>query len=293
MLGEFPWSALIGFRLQDNKVLWNCGGTLINEWYVVTAANCVGYNDIEEVRLGEWKVKDVDQFDQTYCKYFNEKQKQECESHQLCGSNCTYENPIVDCETCPELQDIKVASVKKHPSYKITKNGIAVNDIMMIKLSRPAVYNRLVRPVCLPTPNFDNLLGEGGHTPSYFKHQNVVVGWGRTYHLDNTNKQTFSSYQQKIITPLLNNNECIEMLKRLSNITLEISVEEHLCAGGVQGEDSCNGDAGGPLLGRELPDDPFTLIGVVSSGTKRCGLGAPTIYTRVSHYMNWILSNMN
>ena len=260
----------------------------------MSAAQCARDDRIvEEVRLGEWKVKG-DKFDQSRCIYFNEDQKQECERHESCGSNCTYENPIVDCENCPELQDIKVASVQKHSNYRTTKNGLAVNDIMLIKLSRPAVYNRLVQPVCLPPPDFDNLLGEEGHTPGYFKHQNVLVGWGATYHEDyEETRQTASSDQQKLTTPLLSNNECIDLLKRLANVTFEISVEKHLCAGGVLGEDSCLGDAGGPLLGRERPDDPFTLIGVMSSGTSRCGLEAPTIYTRVSHYRNWILSHMN
>ena len=172
---------------------------------------------------------------------------------------------------------------------------MGVHDIMLIKLSRPAVYNRLVKPVCLPPPDFDNLLGEEGHTPGYFKHQNVVVGWGKTYREQHTyTRQTQSSDQQKLTTPLLSNNECIELFKNISGgVVFDVSIEAHLCAGGVQGEDSCNGDSGGPLLGRELPDDPYTLIGLVSGGTRRCGLAAPAIYTRVSHYRNWILSHMN
>merc|ERR1712179_671387 len=171
-LGEFPWSALIWKRRRQR---WHCGGTLINKWYVLSAAHCVDDDDeVGEVRLGEWKVKDVNKFDHRYCKYFSEDQKQDCENHRFCGSSkrrgnldCTYENPNVDCMDCPELQDIKVALVKKHPNYGQNQDGVSINDIMMLKLSWPAVYNKLVKPICLPLPDFDNLLGEEGHTPGY------------------------------------------------------------------------------------------------------------------------------
>ena len=269
---------------------------MINKWYVVSAAQCDDHDDevVEEVRLGEWKVKDVDKFDQRNCKYSNEDQKQDCERHQLCGTNCIYENPLSDCETCPELQDIKVATVRKHPNFRKTKDGIPVDDIMLIKLSKPAVYNRLVKPVCLPPPDFDNLLGEERHTPGYFKHKNVVVGWGKTNNTQYYYYNSVASYQQKLTTPLLSNDECIEQFKRLvPEVSVEILLEEYLCAGGVQEEDSCSGDSGGPLIGREQPADPFILIGVVSLGTKPCALGAPTVYTRVSHYRSWIINHMS
>ena len=269
--GEFPWSALIRKQRPDDVIRWHCGGVLINKWYVVSAAHCDDDDSgIEEVRLGEWKVKEGDNFD---------KRKG---------------NPIVDCDTCPDLQDIKVALVQKHPNYGRNYQGVSNNDIMIIKLSRPAVYNRMVKPVCLPPPDFDHLLGEEGHTPGFFKKQNVVVGWGKTYRgFVKEILQTPSADQQKLTTPLLSNKECIELFKRTQRgVVLEISVEKHLCAGGEIGKDSCNGDSGGPLVGREQPLDHFTLIGLVSGGAKTCGRGTPAIYTRVSHYRNWILSQM-
>ncbi len=187
-----------------------------------------------------------------------------------------------------------MALVKKHPKYGVNEDGVAVNDILIIKLSRAAVYNKMVRPVCLPTPNFDNLLGEEGHTPGYFTEQSVVVGWGRTYREDyKETKQTASSDQQKLSTPLLSNEECIEQFRDSSGgVVLDISIEKHLCAGGERGKDNCYGDSGGPLVGRDTSLEPLTLIGVVSGGSRRCGTGTPAIYTRVSHYRNWILNQM-
>lgn len=52
------------------------------------------------------------------------------------------------------------------------------------------------------------------------------------------------------------------------------------------GKDSCQGDSGGPLT-REEDGGRRSLVGVVSGG-KGCGAGKPAVYTRVSHYADWI-----
>ena len=44
-----------------------------------------------------------------------------------------------------------MAEIKVHPDYGFTAHTIAENDIMLLKLSRPAVYNDFVQPVCLPS----------------------------------------------------------------------------------------------------------------------------------------------
>ena len=73
----------------------------------------------------------------------------------------------------------------------------------------------------------------------------------------------------------------------------DIRQREHICAGGELGKDSCKGDSGGPLIGRNGEVSPYVLVGVVAAGTKTCGIGAPAIFTRVTHYMGWILDNLN
>jgi chymotrypsin len=49
---------------------------------------------------------------------------------------------------------------------------------------------------------------------------------------------------------------------------------------------SCFGDSGGPLVSDGKP----RLVGVVSFGSKRCSTAAPSVYTRVATYLDWVAS---
>lgn len=70
--------------------------------------------------------------------------------------------------------------------------------------------------------------------------------------------------------------------------------ENQVCGGGVKGEDSCNGDSGGPLMVVKEGDMPrWFVIGIVSYGALSCGGDkVPAIYTRVSAYLPWILDKI-
>lgn len=61
-----------------------------------------------------------------------------------------------------------------------------------------------------------------------------------------------------------------------------------VCAGGVEGQDSCLGDSGGPLV-VDNGGGNFLQVGVTSSGPATCAqAGQYGIYTRVSQYSGWI-----
>ena len=66
-----------------------------------------------------------------------------------------------------------------------------------------------------------------------------------------------------------------------------------ICAGSLNGSaDTCQGDSGGGLftLDDSLNRTVFVVSGIVSYGDGCAKINRPGIYTRVSYYMDWILS---
>ena len=52
----------------------------------------------------------------------------------------------------PWLQEVVVSWVLPHPDYTVTKSGVAVNDLMLVRLQHAVVFSTWVAPVCLPDP---------------------------------------------------------------------------------------------------------------------------------------------
>ncbi|XP_053695756.1 serine protease grass-like [Sabethes cyaneus] len=110
---QYPWMALL---LSYDRTV-KCGGTLIAESYVLTAAHCD--RDVAFVRLGENNIsKPID------CNYFDDQK---------------------DCADPP--QDIQIDKFIKHPLYSSSKRK---NDIALIKLANPARLSLSVKTICLP-----------------------------------------------------------------------------------------------------------------------------------------------
>ncbi|XP_046679867.1 CLIP domain-containing serine protease 14D-like [Homalodisca vitripennis] len=80
-------------------------------------------------------------------------------------------------------------------------------------------------------------------------------------------------------------------------VTCHVISDKQLCAGGIQGEVTCDGDSGGPLMMSDgLNPTTYYVVGITSYGLKKkdrsCVSGVPDVFTRVSEYIPWILDTI-
>ncbi|CAG9793299.1 unnamed protein product [Diatraea saccharalis] len=162
--------------------------------------------------------------------------------------------------------DFRVVEKRQHLDFQMPNYH---NDIAILKLNRPAVFNSYVWPICLP-PAGMNLTNQRVY----------VIGWG-TKHFGGAH----SNILMEVSVPIWDHQHCVEAF-------VDSIFEESICAGYPQGgRDSCQGDSGGPLM-YQMPSGRWVVVGIVSWG-KGCGEpGRPGIYTRVDKYLGWIVDNI-
>ncbi|KAF2881991.1 hypothetical protein ILUMI_24172 [Ignelater luminosus] len=178
-----------------------------------------------------------------------------------------------DCADSPV--NIEIQKTVVHEDYNPDDHR---SDIALLRLKHKVVYTEFIKPICLPLSSelqnntFTGLTG-------------VVAGWGKT---EDNHK---SDVKLKVEVPVVANRDCSR-----SYLRHQISTrKEHLCAGGVKGENSCNGDSGGPLMYRDKSENAsnWINIGILSFGLSKCALeNLPAVYTRVTEYMPWILEHL-
>lgn len=109
-LGEFPHMTAIGWRDEDNKLEFKCGGSLISYRFVLSAGHCASAQNRRPsvARLGEQNIQSDD------------------------------DGAII--------QDIEIVSIVRHPQYKPTAKYY---DIALFRLERRVTITDNVRPACL------------------------------------------------------------------------------------------------------------------------------------------------
>uniref|UniRef100_A0A8C9L5T2 Chymotrypsin C n=1 Tax=Serinus canaria TaxID=9135 RepID=A0A8C9L5T2_SERCA len=146
---------------------------------------------------------------------------------------------------------------------------LIINDIALVKLAEEVQETDTIRAACLPAA--DKILPN--NYPCY------VTGWGRI----RTNGPLATILQQALL-PVVDYKTCSKW-DWWGSLVLETMV----CAGGDGIVSGCNGDSGGPL-NCQRDDGIWEVDGIVSFGS---GLGCnmkkkPTVFTRVSAYIDWI-----
>ena len=163
-------------------------------------------------------------------------------------------------------QSRAVAQVIVHEDYRGIDSG---NDIALLRLDEPfAVAWGRGQIAQLQNLQLERAFGFTGACA-------VVTGWGS---LDGAG--SYPDRLQAVDVRIVDRDVCASVYSSGS------VGQGQVCAGYEQGtRDSCYGDSGGPLV---VPGGPtgWTQIGVVSFGR---GCAEPQVYTRVSHYVDWIL----
>ncbi|XP_028921795.2 chymotrypsin-C [Ornithorhynchus anatinus] len=167
----------------------------------------------------------------------------------------------------------QVVAVEKIFVHEKWNSLLIRNDIALIKLAEHVEMSDTIQVACLPSK--DSLLTH--NFPCY------ITGWGRL----STNGPIADTLQQALL-PVVDHSTC--SLMDWWGIMVK---KTNVCAGGDGVVSGCNGDSGGPL-NCQADNGAWEVHGIVSFGS---GLGCntfkkPTVFTRVSAYIDWINEKM-
>ncbi|XP_072864125.1 chymotrypsin-like elastase family member 2A [Chlorocebus sabaeus] len=224
---SWPWQASLQYTSNGN---WyhTCGGTLIANSWVLTAAHCISSSRTYRVALGRHNL------------YI-------AESGSLA---------------------ISVSKTVVHPDWD-SSDASKGNDIALVKLADPVSLTDKIQLACLPPA--------GAILPNNYPC--YVTGWGNLQ----SNGPLCHLLQQCLLL-IVNYATCSSPDWWGSTVKTNM-----ICAGGDGVISSCYGDSGGPL-NCQAADGRWEVHGIVSFGSS---LGCnyyrkPSVFTRVSNYINWI-----
>lgn len=268
-LAEWPWQV----HLRTSSGRGFCGGSIINRNWILTAAHCVVKNG-----------------------------KLSRQPHQLyigVGFYKSYgtNSYITAKERSFGRHFIRTKKIIPHECYDETNIH---NDIALIELSQPIqygitpesiangsnYYKTWSRPICIPTPRLVERIQDDRNDNCW------ITGWGDTKGVTNPKEDgtEFDHYgMQEGRIPLdMRNDQCEADLdpyyKDLKGDKSQI------CSISNYGPriDTCQGDSGGPFVCEKPGSKKFVQIGATSWGYG-CAEDTPGVYTRVSHYLGWIV----
>lgn len=158
----------------------------------------------------------------------------------------------------------RIEKMIKHENFGYSRFGAPVNDICVMRVDSPFVFDETRQPISLFA------MGE----PSVPGVMGTVTGWGST----DPNAKKIPDVLQLVQVPIISKEDCSKKYASFGGLA-----DGGICAAYPEGgKDSCQGDSGGPLAidGR--------LAGVVSWGYGCAVAGNPGVYSEIAAYRAWI-----
>ncbi|XP_048515555.1 uncharacterized protein LOC105686124 [Athalia rosae] len=227
--GQFPYQVGLFVSVDDGTAF--CGGSILSNEWILTAAHCVDTARSIEVVVG---------------------------AHDMVR----------------RLDTGSRVNGKRWFTHEDWDTETLANDIALIELEKPLEFTDRVQPIRLP---------KHSQTSETFVRENAIVsGWGK----DSDYANGISPVLRWIWNPILPNSECNQWY-------YGAILPSHICLDGSNLRSSCSGDSGGPLVTKEADGKP-TQIGLVSFGISLgCAKSWPSVFTRITSYLDWIETNTN
>ncbi|KAH8266161.1 hypothetical protein KR038_007467, partial [Drosophila bunnanda] len=168
-----------------------------------------------------------------------------------------------------EQRSVPKENIKQHSDYN---ENTLVADISLILLPQPLEFGLTIDKVGLPPLT--------GPQDTYEGQEAMVSGWGLT----NDHAIAQPLFLKYANVNVISNAACNSAYPGFIK-------PSHLCTATTSGQGTCFGDSGGPLT---VDDGSMERIqiGIVSFGSSKGCTAAPSAYTRVTAFRQWIENNM-